>query len=66
MQITPLNLVEWVAVLKISVPVVILDETMKFVARKWIDGKSSGSAVELGYLLAAWAAFFAVLLYSPL
>jgi Ca2+ transporting ATPase len=36
-QITPLNLVEWMAVLKISFPVVILDETMKFIARKYID-----------------------------
>jgi len=36
-QITPLNLEEWVAVLKISLPVVIMDETLKFVARKFTD-----------------------------
>jgi Ca2+ transporting ATPase len=36
-QITPLSVVEWMAVLKISIPVVILDEVLKFVARKWID-----------------------------
>jgi Ca2+ transporting ATPase len=36
-QITPLNLEEWMAVLKISFPVVLLDETLKFVARKFTD-----------------------------
>merc|ERR1712033_147310 len=36
-QITPLNLEEWVAVLKISIPVLLLDETLKFVARKITD-----------------------------
>ena len=36
-QITPLTVIEWVAVLKISFPVVILDETMKFIARKYVD-----------------------------
>ncbi|KAI0982599.1 hypothetical protein GJ496_010971 [Pomphorhynchus laevis] len=33
-QICPLNLVEWMAVLKISIPVLIIDEAMKFAARK--------------------------------
>jgi Ca2+ transporting ATPase len=36
-QITPLNLEEWMAVLKISFPVILLDETLKFVARKFTD-----------------------------
>ncbi|KAH3887742.1 hypothetical protein DPMN_011761, partial [Dreissena polymorpha] len=36
-QITPLNLTEWIAVLKISIPVIILDETLKFIARKFTD-----------------------------
>ncbi|CAJ0943320.1 unnamed protein product, partial [Mesorhabditis belari] len=36
-QITPLNLVEWLAVLKISVPVLLLDEILKFIARNYID-----------------------------
>jgi Ca2+ transporting ATPase len=40
-QITPLNVAEWVAVLKISIPVIILDETLKFVARKFTDGKQN-------------------------
>ena len=32
-QITPLSLAEWIAVLKISVPVILLDEFLKFVSR---------------------------------
>jgi Ca2+ transporting ATPase len=36
-QITPLSLEEWFAVLKISFPVILLDETLKFVARKFTD-----------------------------
>jgi len=36
-QITPLNLEEWMAVLKISIPVILLDECLKFVARKITD-----------------------------
>lgn len=33
-QITPLNFAEWMAVLKFSVPVILLDEVLKFVARR--------------------------------
>ncbi|CAK5063186.1 unnamed protein product [Meloidogyne enterolobii] len=33
-QITPLNFVEWMAVLKFSIPVILLDEILKFVARR--------------------------------
>jgi Ca2+ transporting ATPase len=36
-QITPLNMVEWMAVMKISLPVILLDEVLKFVARKFVD-----------------------------
>ncbi|CAG0882368.1 unnamed protein product [Cyprideis torosa] len=39
-QICPLTGYEWFAVMKISVPVVLLDECLKFVARKYADGKS--------------------------
>ncbi|XP_052799678.1 calcium-transporting ATPase sarcoplasmic/endoplasmic reticulum type-like isoform X3 [Mya arenaria] len=37
-QITPLGVTEWVAVMKLSIPVIILDETLKFIARKFTDG----------------------------
>merc|ERR1712002_17197 len=36
-QVMPLSLSQWIAVLKISFPVVLLDETLKFVARKLTD-----------------------------
>lgn len=36
-QITPLNMTQWVAVLKFSLPVLLLDELLKFIARKFID-----------------------------
>ncbi|KAK7871875.1 hypothetical protein R5R35_006455 [Gryllus longicercus] len=36
-QVTPLNAEEWITVMKFSIPVVLLDETLKFVARKFAD-----------------------------
>ncbi|KAM9474802.1 sarcoplasmic/endoplasmic reticulum calcium ATPase 2 isoform 2-T2 [Clarias gariepinus] len=36
-QITPLNLTQWLMVLKISVPVILLDELLKFVARNYLE-----------------------------
>jgi len=36
-SVCPLGVEEWWAVLKISIPVVLLDEALKFVARKFID-----------------------------
>ncbi|CAF4677746.1 unnamed protein product, partial [Rotaria sp. Silwood1] len=37
-QICPLTLEEWIAVLKISFPVVLLDELLKLIARRYVDG----------------------------
>jgi len=37
-QVTPLNGEEWLFVLKISLPVVLIDETLKFFARKFHEG----------------------------
>jgi len=36
-QICPLTVEEWFAVLKISIPVVLIDEVLKFLARNYID-----------------------------
>jgi Ca2+ transporting ATPase len=36
-QLTPLTVAEWMAVLKISMPVIFLDEILKFVARNYVD-----------------------------
>uniref|UniRef100_A0A8C4NJ02 Sarcoplasmic/endoplasmic reticulum calcium ATPase 2 n=1 Tax=Eptatretus burgeri TaxID=7764 RepID=A0A8C4NJ02_EPTBU len=40
-QITPLTLEQWVTVLKISFPVILLDETLKFSARNYVEGKEA-------------------------
>ena len=36
-QITPLNLTQWLMVLKISLPVILLDELLKFSARNYLE-----------------------------
>lgn len=38
-QVTPLNTIEWITVMKFSLPVILLDETLKFAARKISDVK---------------------------
>lgn len=63
-QITPLSLEEWVAVLKISIPVIILDETLKFVARKFADGKNP--LFTLHWIVLTWALYIALLITLPL
>ena len=63
-QITPLNLTEWMAVLKISFPVILIDETMKFIARKITDGKSMLDGIH--WLVATMIAILAVVYYIPM
>jgi len=41
-QITPLSMAEWLAVMKLSMPVILLDETMKWVSRNIVDKPSTG------------------------
>ncbi|KAJ8414728.1 hypothetical protein AAFF_G00022510 [Aldrovandia affinis] len=36
-QITPLNVTQWLMVLKISLPVILLDELLKFTARNYLE-----------------------------
>ncbi|XP_021476944.2 sarcoplasmic/endoplasmic reticulum calcium ATPase 2 isoform X2 [Oncorhynchus mykiss] len=40
-QITPLDLTQWLVVLKISLPVILLDELLKFVARNYLEPASA-------------------------
>lgn len=61
-SVCPLTVEEWWVVMKISLPVLLLDETLKLIARKFIDGNKSKS--EIIYLTAAWAAFFAMIRVS--
>uniref|UniRef100_A0A6I8PYJ2 Calcium-transporting ATPase n=1 Tax=Xenopus tropicalis TaxID=8364 RepID=A0A6I8PYJ2_XENTR len=42
-KLTPLNFTQWFVVLKISIPVILLDELLKFVARNYLEGKHPGS-----------------------
>lgn len=63
-QVTPLNVEEWITVMKFSIPVVLLDETLKFVARKFTDGESYISSVH--WIVLMWGAFVALILFGPL
>jgi P-type Ca2+ transporter type 2A len=67
-QVTPLSVDEWITVMKFSVPVVLLDEVLKFVARKISDGERALAAWLRGmqWIVLMWAVFFGVILYGPL
>jgi len=43
-QITPLSIEQWITVMKFSLPVILLDELLKFVARNYADVESMGMA----------------------
>jgi len=62
-QVTPLDSVEWVAVLKISLPVLLLDECLKFIARRFSDGKSI--LFTCHGLIIMWASYFALIYFFP-
>lgn len=55
-QICPLNMEEWIAVLKISLPVLFMDETLKLVARKYADGNNL-MLPSFAAITALWAAY---------
>ncbi|CAI4231256.1 unnamed protein product [Auanema sp. JU1783] len=63
-QITPLGWAEWAAVLKISLPVLLLDEVLKFIARNYIDGKPETPGAKVKAILSLvfwggiWFAYF--------
>ncbi|XP_017339510.1 ATPase sarcoplasmic/endoplasmic reticulum Ca2+ transporting 1, like isoform X1 [Ictalurus punctatus] len=40
-KLTHLNVEQWMVVLKLSFPVILIDEVLKFVARNYLEGKSS-------------------------
>lgn len=58
-QVTPLSAEEWITVMKFSIPVVLLDETLKFVARKIADGESP--IYKMHGIVLMWAVFFGLL-----
>lgn len=55
-QVTPLNGEEWLAVMKISIPVILIDETLKFVARKYFEGKQI--FLNCPGIILMWAVYF--------
>lgn len=61
-SVCALNCEEWIAVFKLSFPVILLDETMKFISRMRESTIKCRSA-ELTYLIVAWVGFLAVVLY---
>lgn len=40
-QVTPLHWSQWIVVLKISIPVILLDEALKYMSRNHLDGMLS-------------------------
>lgn len=66
---TPLSVDEWLTVMKFSVPVVLLDEVLKFVARKISDGETRSVSDWLRgmqWIVLMWAVFFGIIIYGPL
>ena len=49
--------------MKISIPVVLLDETLKFVARKYAEGQQK--YFQAHWIVLMWAVFAACVVYSP-
>ena len=58
-QITPLSMAQWMVVMKFSLPVILLDELLKFVARNYADGKENKPFkwTELLSIVAVFAAY---------
>ncbi|XP_045785314.1 calcium-transporting ATPase sarcoplasmic/endoplasmic reticulum type isoform X1 [Maniola jurtina] len=67
-QVTPLSVEEWLTVMKFSLPVVLLDEVLKFVARKISDGKRTllDWLDGMQWIVLMWAVFFGVIIYGPI
>merc|ERR1712186_121723 len=58
-QITPLTFAQWITVMKFSLPVILLDELLKFVARNYADaiGERQKNWSELFFILGAITAY---------
>lgn len=55
-QITPLDTTQWMMVLKISLPVILLDEVLKFMARNYLEfGKQLEKPASKGCSMSACA-----------
>ena len=57
-QVTPLSVAQWVTVMKFSLPVILLDELLKWVARNYSEGKGLTHKLhELAIILAVIVAY---------
>jgi len=63
-QIAPLNVAEWLTVLKISFPVILIDETLKFGVRHATEGAGAWRGAH--WMVVIWALYISILVYSPL
>lgn len=62
-QVTPLGIEAWIVVMKFSIPVVLLDEILKFAARKISDGENPIYTVH--WIILSWAVFFGWIFFGP-
>jgi P-type Ca2+ transporter type 2A len=62
--VTPLGIDAWMTVMKFSIPVVLLDELLKFIARRISDGKSYIGTCH--GLVLAWAVFLGLVAWGPI
>jgi Ca2+ transporting ATPase len=62
-QITPLSVEQWMTVMKFSLPVILVDEMLKFVARNYTDGEFICD-FPISYALEESGNIFRLLLYS--
>jgi hypothetical protein len=57
-QITHLSFAQWVTVMKFSLPVILLDEALKYAARNYVEGKEARfRRSELAAIAAAFLAY---------
>jgi Ca2+ transporting ATPase len=63
-QIYALNLEEWAAVVKISVPILLIDETQKAITRAFSEDRNP--LREAPFVATIWIAYAAVLFLYPL
>uniref|UniRef100_A0A8C0ICE9 Sarcoplasmic/endoplasmic reticulum calcium ATPase 2 n=1 Tax=Bubo bubo TaxID=30461 RepID=A0A8C0ICE9_BUBBB len=57
-QITPLNVTQWLMVLKISLPVILLDETLKYVARNYLEPGKDSVRTATSVRISSWFPLF--------
>jgi len=67
-RICPLSIEEWSAVIKISLPVILLDEALKYISRNFVDGKEKRENQISGLIscIVMWIAFAVLCYFFPI